>query len=90
MNTERIIKVKNIQCHCYDGTQCEMAIYAKSDSRPGYRWYVGYGADYLPAAKADLDNMRDYDHQSAELADVLSNNRYVGETVCKYRRGTTL
>jgi len=86
MKTEKIIKVKNIMCHCYDGTQCETAIYAQSDSRPGYRWYVGYGADYLPASKGDIDNMSEYTYQAAALADVLESGAYVGMVVRMYRR----
>ena len=82
METERIIKVNNVKCHCYDGTQCETAIHAKSDSRPGYRWYVGYGADYMPAAKADLDNMRDYHNQAEEMQGL---DRFIGTAVIKYR-----
>ena len=82
MKTEKIIKVLNVKCHCYDGSQCETAIYAKSDSRPGYRWYVGYGGDMMPATKADLDNMRDYINQSDEMQGL---NRFVGNVVYKYR-----
>lgn len=85
-DTERIIRIKNVACHCYDGTSCETAIYAKSDSRPGYRWYVGYGGDKMPAAKADLDNLSDYRNRAAELAD--AQERYAdGQTVVyRYRR----
>jgi hypothetical protein len=82
METEKIIKVLNVKKHCYDGTQCETAIYAKSDSRPGYRWYVGYGADKMPASKSDLANMEDYINQADEM---MGLDRYVGEVVIKYR-----
>ena len=85
MKAETITKVRNIKCHCYDGTQCETAIYAKSDKRQGYRWYVGYGGDYLPASKHDLTNMRDYTNQADILADTLDDNRYVGNLVQMYR-----
>jgi hypothetical protein len=84
METEKIIKIKKVQCHCYDGTQCETAIYAKSNSRPGYRWYVGYGADKLPASKADLANMRDYYNQEDIL--LQTQEECTGEVVYKYRR----
>jgi hypothetical protein len=85
-NTERIIKVKNVACHCYDGRNCETAIYAKSDSRPGYRWYVGYGGDKLPASKRDLDNMTDYRNQAAELSDAQECYADGHTVVQKYRR----
>ena len=85
MRTEKIIKVRNIQCHCYDGTQCETAIYAKSDKRKGYRWYVGYGADYMPASKSDRDNMSDYTYQISELAETIETGKYAGMTVIMYR-----
>lgn len=75
MKIEKIIKVKNIQCHCYDGTNCETAIYAKSDTRKGYRWYVGYGADYLPASKTDQQNFRNYTNQAEEL-EIAKNTDY--------------
>jgi len=78
MKTEKIVKVLKIQKHCYDGTNCEPAIYAKSDKRPGYRWYVGYGGDYLPASKADLDNI---EHMPGYAPEV----NYVGMSVQMYR-----
>ena len=83
MKTEKIIKIKNVKCHCDDGTQCETALYAKTDKRPGYRWYVGYGADYMPAKKSDLDNMRDYTNQQSELLDAIDN--HTGGIVIMYR-----
>ena len=83
MKTEKIIKIKAVQCHQYDGCQCETAIYAKSDSRNGYRWYVGYGADYVPASKKDAENYRDYSNQETELAD--AQEQITGTTVRMYR-----
>jgi hypothetical protein len=84
METEKIIKISKVQCHCYDGIQCETAIYAKSDSRKGYRWYIGYGADMLPAAKSDLANMRDfYPNNTSELESAQSR---IGQVVYKYRK----
>ncbi len=41
--------------HMYDG-QGETAIYAHQPGKHG-KWYVGYGADYIPACKADLANL---------------------------------
>jgi hypothetical protein len=85
MIMEKIVAVKNVALHCYDGTNCETAYYAKSDSRPGYRWYVGYGGNYLPASKADLDNMQEYAHQAAELEE--GKSYFAGNCVMKYRTG---
>lgn len=79
METEKITNIKGVKCHCYDGTQCEPAIYAKSDSRPGYRWYVGYGGDYMPAGKADIDNMREYGLPQ-------DTDYMIGMTVDRYRK----
>jgi hypothetical protein len=85
MKLEKIIKIKKVACHCYDGTQCEKAIYAKSDSRPGYRWYVGYGADYIPASKSDLDNMTEYEfYQENEL--LSAQESLTGKLVQMYRK----
>lgn len=82
MNTEKIVAVKAVRCHQYDDCQCETAIYAKSDRRKGYRWYVGYGGDYVPAARADQDNMRDYTYQESELEEAQG---LIGSTVHMYR-----
>ena len=82
MKVERIIKIKHVAVHCYDGTQCEKAIYAKSDRRKGYRWYIGYGADYMPASINDLDNMTPYTYQAEELD---AAQRLIGKVVRMYR-----
>ena len=84
MKTEKIIKIKSVQCHAYDNSQCEMAIYAMSDSRKGYRWYVGYGADYLPASKSDADNYQDYTNQKSELEYAIDS--MTGMVVKMYRK----
>jgi len=73
MSTEKIVSVKDVKCHCYDGSQCETAVLAKSNKRKGYRWYVGYGSDYRPAAKKDLENFTDYTNQAAELDEAIEN-----------------
>ena len=52
---------------------------------PGYRWYVGYGADYMPACNADLANFRDYPNQVQELMESLNSDYYKGKVVIKYR-----
>lgn len=41
---------------CYDGTQHEDAIFAHEAGKHG-KWYVGYGGDYIPATKADVENI---------------------------------
>ncbi len=51
---KRVIATGN---HCYDGMQHETAIKAATDKHPKPRWYVGYGADYVPASKSDLANI---------------------------------
>lgn len=83
---ETIVAVKAVKMHAYDETQRETAIYAKSDKRPGYRWYVGYGGDYIPANRGDLDNLGDYTGgNEAELAD--AQDFWPGRSVYMYRRG---
>ena len=57
MKEEQIIAVKKVAAHLYDDIQGEMAYYAKSNKRPGFRWYVAYGGDEVPAAKKDLKNL---------------------------------
>jgi len=79
MNTEKIIKILKIGSHRFDGTQVEIALYAKSDRRSGYRWYVGYGADYRPASKYDLDHITDIKNHDSEEYD------YTGTMVHMYR-----
>ena len=57
-NTEEIVtRVAATGNHCYDGTQHETAIKAATNRHPRLRWYVGYGGDYIPASKADIDNI---------------------------------
>ena len=53
--TSKIVSVKKTALHVYDGSQCETAIYAKADNRTGYRWYVGFGADYYHASKDEVE-----------------------------------
>jgi hypothetical protein len=81
MKTEKIVNVLNVALHRYDGTQCEPAIYAKSDSRPGYRWYVGYGGDYRPASAADVAGFQSYVYLQAQIA----WESWLGRTVRMYR-----
>ena len=80
MKTEKIIKVKKTGRHEYDDTQRETAIYAKSDQRPGYRWYIGYGSDYVPANKADISNIIDI-----VAADIEASAKYTEMYVHRYR-----
>ncbi len=40
------------------GNQGETAIFAHEPNKHG-RWYIGYGADYIPANKADMANISD-------------------------------
>ncbi len=54
---ETVTKVVAIGNHCYDGMQHETAIKASTAKHPRPRWYVGYGADYVPASKSDLANI---------------------------------
>lgn len=82
--TETIVAIKGVKLHRY-GSQCETAIYAKSDSRNGYRWYVGFGSDYYPASKAETENFEEYSNPESELADAIEN--IVGSYVRKYRNG---
>ncbi len=61
-NSEEIVtRVVAIGSHSYDSphnaTQHETAIKAATDKHPKARWYVGYGADYVPASKSDLVNI---------------------------------
>ena len=79
MKTARVKSVTRIANHCYDGTQCETAIYAKTDKSNGkYKWYVGYGGDMMPATKSDIAMLTDistFDNLGIE------NNSYVGDVV---------
>ena len=47
--------------HRYDSpgnaTQGERAIYARPVNGGRAKWYVGYGSNYMPAAKADMANV---------------------------------
>ena len=57
-NSEEIVtQVIATGNHCYDGVQHETAIKVSTEKHPKPRWYVGYGADYVPASKADLVNI---------------------------------
>ncbi len=86
MKTEKIVQIAKVRMHRYDESQRETAIYAKSDKRAGYRWYVGYGGDYIPAAKADLNNFADFTGgNEIELTDV--RNFWIGRYVQMYRKG---
>lgn len=49
----RVIATGN---HRYGG-QGETVIKAAMDRHPRPRWYVGYGADYIPAGRGDLANI---------------------------------
>lgn len=83
MRVEQIKKIKRVALHNYDGANCEKAIYAKSDRRPGYRWYVGYGGDYLPASRDDISKLTEY--STAWDNDPISANYWVGRYVRMYR-----
>jgi len=77
-NVTRITDVKRVARHCYDGLQMETAIYAKTEQSPYYRWYVAYGGNYLPATKADINNLYDirpYDNEEEEI-DLMGVNVY--------------
>ena len=78
MKTEKIVKVLRVKLHRYAGGQCESAYYAKSDKRPGYRWYVGYGGDLRPASRND--DIQDYEYQQDD-----NGNSIIGHTVEMYR-----
>lgn len=60
-STEIVTRVTAVGNHAYDSphnaTQHEVAIRAATNKHPRSRWYVGYGADYVPASKADLANI---------------------------------
>jgi hypothetical protein len=81
METEVIIAVKKIQKHCYDKKQCEPAYYAKSDKRPGFRWYVGYGSEYRPAGKTDFPNIHPYGF----IVEPTKDCGFIGVTVRMHR-----
>jgi len=80
MKTEIIIDVKKTALNRYD-SQCETAIYAKSNMRPGYRWYVGFGSDYFPANQAEIGNLEIVTDCTIEEKDT-----YEGTEVWMYRK----
>lgn len=80
MKTEKIVKVKKVKLHRFSGGQCESAYYAKSDSRKGYRWYVGYGSDLMPASRND--DITSYEYPQDDNGDDI-----VGNIVQMYRSG---
>jgi hypothetical protein len=88
MKTEKIVAILNVALHRYvhryDGGQCETAIYARSDSRRGYRWYVGYGGDYRPASAADVAGFQSYSYPLSHLP--KAREFWIGRTVRMYRR----
>ncbi len=50
------VEITKEALHHY-GWQCETAIYAKPLNGGRGKWYVGYGGDYIPANRGDMDNM---------------------------------
>ena len=60
--TSKVIAVKKTALHRYTSCQCETAIYAKVDNRTGYRWYIGFGADYYPASKSEVETFENIAH----------------------------
>jgi hypothetical protein len=54
------VTVTRVGLHQYESPhnaiQGETAIYAHLPNRHG-KWYVGYGADYVPATKTDIANI---------------------------------
>ena len=83
----KIEKVYEIAIHAYDNSQRETACRVKLSN--GRRcWLVGYGADYLPAAKSDIENL--YNHQNIARQDDGSEafeiaSRLIGTQVWAYR-----
>ena len=73
----KIVRVKKTALHRF-GSQCETAIYAKVDNRNGYRWYVGFGADYHPASKKETESFEN-------VLDCPEDCDLVGSYVRKYR-----
>jgi len=58
MKYEKIEKVYEVGRHEYDDTNRETAYRVKLSN--GRRcWLVGYGADWMPAKKSDIDNIMD-------------------------------
>jgi len=53
---EEQVMILRTGLHRYSG-QGEMAIFARPISGGRGRWYVGYGGDYIPANRGDLDNI---------------------------------
>ncbi len=55
---DTVTRVVATGIHRYQpGNQCEPAIKAATDRHPHPRWYVGYGADYIPANSDDIANI---------------------------------
>lgn len=75
--TSKIVAVKKTALHVYGGSQCETAIYAKVDNRTGYRWYVGFGADYYPASKDEATTLTSFT--------TVTDSDLIGSYVRKYR-----
>lgn len=69
MKTAKIVKVYEIGKHAYDNSQRE-TVFRVLLSNGRRCWMVGYGSDYVPASKKDLQNI--YNVKSIAKKDDLS------------------
>jgi hypothetical protein len=83
----KIVKVYEIGTHAYDDTQRETAVRVLLSN--GRRcWMVGYGGNYIPASKNDIENI--YNRKLITKKDDGSNeweeaNRMIGSIEFAYR-----